>query len=333
VHVIIFWGFVLFLFAVLEALIQGFYSSFTLEFLGPLFSLITIIQDVFGALVIASVLTALYRRFITKVPRLQVDKHGSWDAAVILLLILAVVISMFGQNIAGVAKHNFVLGEYEVRPISAALSKAFFSGPENAGTYYDVFWFAHVIFVLGFLNFLPYSKHLHVLTSVPNVYFSKTKDKRYHIKPLNLEDENVDNYGVADFEHLTWKQVFDGLTCTECGRCTAACPAANTGKPLSPRKIMVDIRKRAMEKAPAMLAGKELEPNVTLVHDYITDDELWACTSCNACVYECPVSIEHLDSIIDMRRNLVLSESAFPPELNNVFKLSLIHISEPTRPY
>lgn len=320
VHVIIFWGFILFLFAVIEALIQGLYSPFTLEFLGPLFSAITIIQDFFGALVIISVLTALYRRFITRVPRLQVDKSGSWDAAAILLMILFVVVSMFGQNISLVAKNNFVLSEYEIRPISVALSRVFYTDTANADVYYDIFWFSHIIFVLGFLNYLPYSKHLHVLTSVPNVFFAKTKDKRYQIKPLNLEDETIENYGAADFEHLTWKQVFDGYTCTECGRCTAACPAANTGKPLSPRKIIVDIRRRAMEKAPKMLAGEELEPNVTLVHDYITDDELWACTSCNACVYECPVSIEHLDSIIDMRRDLVLTESAFPAELNNVFK-------------
>jgi Fe-S oxidoreductase len=320
VHVIIFWGFILFLFAVVEALIQGFYSPFTLEFLGPLFSVVTVIQDFFGALVIFSVLMALYRRFITRVPRLQVDKSGSWDAAAILLMILFVVVSMFGQNISLVAKNNFVLSEYEVRPISAALSRMFYTDTANAEVYYDIFWFSHIIFVLGFLNYLPYSKHLHVLTSVPNVFFAKTKDKRYQIKPLNLEDETIENYGAADFEHLTWKQVFDGYTCTECGRCTAACPAANTGKPLSPRKIIVDIRRRAMEKAPKMLAGEELEPNITLVHDYITDDELWACTSCNACVYECPVSIEHLDSIIDMRRDLVLTESAFPAELNNVFR-------------
>ncbi|PKL82035.1 MAG: Fe-S oxidoreductase, partial [Ignavibacteriae bacterium HGW-Ignavibacteriae-3] len=130
-------------------------------------------------------------------------------------------------------------------------------------------------------------------------------------------------YGAADFEHLSWKQVLDGFTCTECGRCTAACPAATTGKKLSPREIIVNIRHRTEEKAPLIIektpADNELMQK-TLVHYYILDEELWACTTCMACVYECPVTIEHIDSIVDMRRNLVLGESSFPNELNAVFK-------------
>ncbi|MHB8906533.1 MAG: (Fe-S)-binding protein, partial [Melioribacteraceae bacterium] len=147
--------------------------------------------------------------------------------------------------------------------------------------------------------------------------------KKYALKKLNLEDENLTQYGAADFEHLSWKQILDGFSCTECGRCTAACPAATTGKKLSPREIIVNIRHRTQDKAPLILskAGDENEMiQKTLVHNYITDEELWACTTCMACVQECPVTIEHVDSIVDMRRNLVLGESNFPSELNTIFK-------------
>jgi Fe-S oxidoreductase len=172
------------------------------------------------------------------------------------------------------------------------------------------------------LNYLPYSKHLHVITSIPNTYYAKLEPRKNRLDPIDLQDENTEVFGVADIEQLSWKQVLDGYTCTECGRCTAACPAATVGKSLSPRKIIVDIRRRTMDKAPLLVSGKN-EGEVfekTLVHDYISDIELWECTTCNACVQECPVMIEHVDSIVDMRRNLVLTEAQFPPNLNNVFK-------------
>jgi Fe-S oxidoreductase len=323
IHFLIFWGFVLFLFAVIESIIQGFYSPFTLEFLGPVFSLITIIQDIFGIFVSVAVLSALYRRFIKKVARLDVGKVGNIDAAVILVLILGVVLSMFGQNISHIANNNFHLGEYEVRPVSNFFSSIFYSQSTlSSELFYEIFWWSHLLFIFGFMNFLPYSKHFHVVTSIPNVYFSKIGKEKYSLKKINLEDENVSQYGAADFEHLSWKQILDGFACTECGRCTSVCPAANTGKVLSPRKIIVDIRRRTEEKAPLILGGIQENSILTqnLVHDYITDEELWACTTCNACVYECPVTIEHVDTIVDMRRNLVLMESNFPPELNAVFK-------------
>ena len=322
-HFLIFWGFMLFLFAVIEALIQGFYSAFTLSFLGPVYSIITIIQDIFGLLVILAIFNSFIRRFIIKVPRLQVDKSASMDAVVILLLIMFVVVSMFGQNIALVAKHNFILGENEIRPISAALSPAIFNGNSNAAqNVYEIFWWAHIFLVLGFLNFLPYSKHLHVLTSIPNTFFANLDPVRNTIKKLDLEDENAETFGASDIQHFSWKQILDGYSCTECGRCTSVCPANTVGKSLSPREIIVNIRKRTKDAAPLLASGisegEQFEK--TLVHDYVKDIELWECTTCMACVQECPVMIEHVDSIVDMRRNLVLTESQFPSNLNNVFK-------------
>ncbi|PIX95383.1 MAG: Fe-S oxidoreductase [Ignavibacteria bacterium CG_4_10_14_3_um_filter_37_18] len=321
-HVLIFWGFLLFLFAVLESILQGFYSPINFEWLGYFYSILTFTQDVFGALVIWAVIFSLGRRFILRVPRLMVDKHGMRDAAFILTLILFVVLAMFGQNIAHVAKNNFMLASFEVRPFSLPMAKMFYSmDTTSAGNMYEIFWWLHIVFVFGFLNYLPYSKHLHVLTSIPNVFFSKLNDKK-GLKKINLEDETLEYYGADDVQKLTWKQLLDGYTCTECGRCTSVCPAANSGKTLSPRKIVTDIRKRTFDKAPLMIAGQtegEVFDN-TLVHHYITDKELWQCTTCGACVQECPVMIEHVDAIVEMRRHLVLTESEFPAELNNVFK-------------
>jgi len=321
-HVLIFWGFLLFLFAVLESILQGFSSPINFEWLGYFYSILTFTQDVFGALVIWAVIFSLGRRFILRVPRLMVDKHGMRDAAFILTLILFVVLAMFGQNIAHVAKNNFMLASFEVRPFSLPMAKMFYSmDTTSAGNMYEIFWWLHIVFVFGFLNYLPYSKHLHVLTSIPNVFFSKLDDKK-GLKKINLEDETLEYYGADDVQKLTWKQLLDGYTCTECGRCTSVCPAANSGKTLSPRKIVTDIRKRTFDKAPLMIAGQtegEVFDN-TLVHHYITDKELWQCTTCGACVQECPVMIEHVDAIVEMRRHLVLTESEFPAELNNVFK-------------
>ncbi|MFA6597706.1 MAG: heterodisulfide reductase-related iron-sulfur binding cluster [Ignavibacteriaceae bacterium] len=321
-HVLIFWGFLLFLFAVVESILQGFYTPITFAGLGFVYSILTFTQDVFGVLVILAVLISLYRRFVLRVPRLIVDAHGMRDAAFILTLILFVVLAMFGQNISHVAKNNFMLASFEVRPISYPLAKFFYSiNSSSADSFYELFWWMHIVFVFGFLNYLPYSKHLHVLTSIPNVFFAKLDDQK-GLKKINLEDETLEYYGADDIQKLSWKQLLDGYTCTECGRCTSVCPAANSGKSLSPRKIITDIRKRTFDKAPLMIAGQNEGElfDKTLVHHYISDKELWQCTTCGACVQECPVTIEHVDSIIDMRRHLVLTESEFPAELNNVFK-------------
>lgn len=323
-HFLIFWGFVLFLFAVLESIIQGFYSPFTLQFLGPIYSAINIIQDVLGLLVILAVLFSLYRRYILKVPRLIVDKHGMFDAGFILSLILIIIVSMFGMNITNVILNNFQLASFEIRPLSLPLANLFSDGTSTSNVilWNEIFWWVHILTVLIFLNYLPFSKHLHILTSIPNVFFAKIGEDKNALKPINLEDENIEFFGADDIDKLTWKQILDGYTCTECGRCTNACPAANTGKSLSPRKIIMDIRKRTLEKAPLIVEGINDENifSKTLVHNYISDIELWECTTCMACVQECPVTIEHLDSIIDMRRHLMLTESNFPSELNNVFK-------------
>ncbi len=323
VHFFIFWGFVVFLLAVIEAIIQGFYSGFSFEFLGPVYTVITFIQDVFTLLVMIAVLYALFRRYVLKIPRLEHGKESKIDATVILVMILFVVIGMLGENAADFARHNFQNAGYEYRPVSMFLGKIFFDANSGAANFaYEFFWWEHILVILSFLNFLPYSKHLHVLTSVFNVYFHKVGEHKFALKPLDLEDEEAEQFGAADIDDLTWKQLLDGYSCTECGRCWDACPASTTGKALSPREIIINIRKRTMEKAPLLVEGKEDNEIMekTLVHNYIKDEELWACTTCGACMQECPVTIEHVDAIVDMRRDLVLMESQFPNELNTVFK-------------
>ena len=189
VHFFIFWGFVFFLIAVVEAIIQGFYSPFQLSFLRPVYSVITLVHELIGILVIAAVILALFRRYIIKVPRLQVDKSASIDATFILSLILVVVLSMFFQNMSSYAANGYTEHAYELRPISSSLTSIFFSNPSaGAATAYEVFWWVHIVTIFGFMNFLPYSKHLHVLTSIPNTFFVNLDPIRNTLKPLDLED-------------------------------------------------------------------------------------------------------------------------------------------------
>ncbi|KUO62394.1 Fe-S oxidoreductase [bacterium BRH_c32] len=311
IHFFIFWGFVLFIFAVIESILMGYFEGFSLSFTGILFSAITLVQDFLGIVVLIAVIFAFYRRYIEKVPRLQGNPKGNIDAGIILLLIAFVIITMFGQNISHIAKNNFVLASNEFRPISFYLSKLIYGTDIGySGTAFEIFWWSHIVLILGFMNYLPYSKHFHVFSSIPNVFFGKTDVKeKYALTAINFEEDEP-LFGASDVTELTWKQNLDGYSCTECGRCTAACPANNTGKLLSPKKIITDIRKRLVD---------QIQDNI-LLNNYITAEELWACTTCNACVYECPVMIEHVDTIVDLRRNLVLAESQFPSELNDVFK-------------
>jgi Fe-S oxidoreductase len=329
-HFFIFWGFIVLLAAVLESICEGVVPGFSFAFLGPLYGPLLFLEDLFGLIVVVAVLFALYRRHILRPKRLGGDHVSTADATIILLLILFIMITMFGQNGSQIAlKENAVM---ESRIISTAFSSAFSGVSRNRiEEWSSAFWWLHVLLVLGFLNYLPYSKHLHILSSIPNVYLAKL-EPRGSLKPLNLQDETVTKFGASDVEDFSWKQLLDGYSCTECGRCTAACPANLTGKVLSPRKIIVDMRRRLMEKGPLVLAGVQLEDTARsegsgepllrkkLVDDYITEDELWACTSCLACVQECPVQIEHVDSIVDMRRYLVLNESRFPKELQTTFQ-------------
>ncbi len=319
-HFFIFWGFVILLTAVLESLGEGLVPGFSLSFLGPLYAPLTYLQDMIGLFVVLSVSISILRRLIAPPKRLRVEGHSMWDAILILALILTVMVTMFGQNAARIA-----LGAPAYYRVVSAPLAMMFGGVELdvVIAWYHIFFWGHILAVLGFLNYLPYSKHLHVLTSIPNVYFSSLAP-RGALRPINLADETLTKFGATDVGDFTWKQLLDGYTCTECGRCTSVCPANTTGKVLNPKKIMVDLRARTKERAHLHGSGKEDSASETilghqLLDNFITEQELWACTTCMACMQECPVTIEHVDTIVDLRRGLVLNESRFPEELKATF--------------
>jgi Fe-S oxidoreductase len=324
-HAFIFWGFLVLLTSILEAIGEGLSSGLTLSFIGIFYQPLQFFQDLFAGLVMVGVFIALYRRYILRPKRLQVDRHAQLDATAILCTIFLIMISLLGQNAVRLQTDVDQGGHF----LSAALAPLLTASNASTNTVlFEIYWWMHILLVLGFLNYLPYSKHAHILTSLPNVFLTSLKPKGA-LQPIDLEAEGVEKFGATDVDDLTWKQLLDGFTCTECGRCTDSCPANTTGKLLSPKKIMNDIRHRVTEKGPLLSKGdraaamQDGEKNLlenTLLHHYITSEELFACTTCMACMQECPVNIEHVPAIVDLRRSLVLMESNFPPEVQAVFK-------------
>ena len=334
-HAGIFWGFMILLASVVEAILEGLHHSWSLNFLGPIYSMTTILTDIFCALIITATFIALWRRYISKIKRLQVDGEKV-EAAMILMTIFTIVSSLLLQNIARIQMPNVtgianitgqMNGDYSwaFRPI--AMSLAPLVSPEIAPMLFEITWWIHVVLVLAFMNYLPFSKHLHVLTSVPNVFLGPLKPTNT-LSVINFEDETIEQYGAKDIEDFTWKTLLDGYTCTHCGRCTSVCPANQTGKVLDPRGIIVAIHDRTMDKAPLLIKqqqGKELTEaeqaifDKKLIGDYIDPQALWDCTTCGACMQECPVNIEHVPAIVEMRRNLIMMEAEFPQELQPAY--------------
>jgi Fe-S oxidoreductase/nitrate reductase gamma subunit len=341
-HALIFWGVCVLTVGTIELLLHGSFPAFSFSFLPTrLYGFYSISQDVFGVLVLAAIAFAFYRRLVMHPPRLEGDKLEHSDAYLILGAIAGLMITMFAVNALELALEPDSITRAKV--FSLALSMPLAGLPAGVLTAaHGVFWWTHALLVLAFLNYLPYSKHLHIVSSIPNVYLSNSQGPgpKGVIRFMDLEAEGVEQFGAADVDQMTWKDLLDGYTCTECGRCTEACPAHITGKILSPRKIIIDTRRRLMEKAPLLMGDRSELEHRALVHgegddggasvtailenrlldNYITEEELWECTTCRACIQECPVGIEHLDHIIDMRRNLVLMESRFPPEVLPTFE-------------
>jgi Fe-S oxidoreductase len=341
-HAFIFWGFCVLTAGTAELILQGIFPAFSYAFLPTgIYRLYSVSQDLFGILVLAAIAYAFYRRLVIHPKRLQGDGTHQADALIILGAIGGLMVTMFLANaFALVLEPGSVVREKFVsHGVAAALAGI---SPSAAAIGHGIFWWTHAMLVLAFLNYLPYSKHLHIITSIPNVYFSNANGPapKGVIRYMDLEAEGAEQFGAADVQDLTWKDLLDGYSCTECGRCTAACPANLTGKVLSPRKIIINTRQRLMEKGPlvvgdvagfehpALVRGEGGDAGATtaavlenrLLDNYITEEELWQCTTCRACIQECPVGIEHLDHIIDLRRDLVLMESRFPEEVQPAFE-------------
>jgi Fe-S oxidoreductase/nitrate reductase gamma subunit len=334
-HALVFWGFVVLTVGSAEILLAGVFP--TLAFRNWLPSgphrLFVLSQEGFAIFVLVAVSVLLYRRIVVKPARLQGDNVHSGDAILILSMIAGLMITLILTS----AFDRIIEPRLPmfVQPVSAPVAMLFgWMSPEAASTGRELSWWSHALLILVFLNYLPYSKHLHVIVSLPNTFLSNTSGPGIigAMKPMDLEVE-TDQFGASDVTHLTWKNLLDGYSCTECGRCTAACPANITGKPLSPRKIVINTRERLSEVAPTIIGGTDtfaeplfgkpvvaIEAARRLTDTYITEEELWACTSCRACVYECPVSIDQLEIINELRRGLVLTESRFPEEIQPAFE-------------
>jgi Fe-S oxidoreductase/nitrate reductase gamma subunit len=343
-HAAVFWGFIVLTAGTVELLVQGVWPQFSYGLvLGrPLYAPYVMSQESFAVFVLGAVAWLFYRRLILKPKRLRGDALEQMDALIILSMIALLMITLLLFNASAVIARPEQAEP--ARMISRGLAAALGGmSAATAATVVTVTWWLHILLVLVFLNYLPYSKHLHVITSLPNVYLSNTSGpgQRGAMPAMDLEAEGVEQFGASDVDHLSWKNLLDGYSCTECGRCTAACPANITGKMLSPRKIVINVRERLLEKAPLLVHEVTAKPHSALVHgegelgtdttatevlehrlldNFITEDELWACTSCRACVQECPVSIDQLEVINELRRDLVLMESRFPAEIQPVFQ-------------
>jgi Fe-S oxidoreductase len=336
-HFVIFWGFVTITIGSIETFGVGVYHDFAYwKLLGKgLTSLLYLLQDLFCAAVIVALMVALYRRFVIKPERLKYEdqKAVNLDATIIIGLILVLVVLLFGARAV-----EYLLGQGETNGyfpgaafISVALSHLF-SGlsAEALHHWYTFFWWAHTLVILGFLIYIPFSKHLHLLGAIPNIFFRRNRPIG-ELTKMDLEDESVETYGVSKVEEFTWKQLLDLYGCTECGRCSDNCPATLTGKPLSPKLTIHHLREHLKDRGKSLLArgGSDGEAAATnpagemaksLVGDVCLHDELWSCTTCGNCMEHCPVFIEHIDKYVDMRRYLVLMESNFPDEVQTVMR-------------
>lgn len=319
--------------------------------LGGLYTFTISFIEILSVSAFIATIVFLARRNLLKLPRLKMKEMIGWptkDANLILIFELILLICIFTMN--GADEVLFQRGASHAEmgtngsfgfSVSSILGPILFDGLSTDSLHIaERFgWWGHLIMVLGFLNYLPYSKHFHILLAFPNTYYSnlEAKGKFSNMDSVTKEvklmmDPTADPYaapdpgtpppsrfGAKDVTDLSWKNLMDAYTCTECGRCTSSCPANITGKLLSPRKIMMDTRDRLVEVGEAKRKnGKDFEDGKALLGDYISEEELWACTSCNACVDECPVNIDPLSIIIDLRRFLVMEESKIPNELTGM---------------
>ena len=344
-HFIIYAGFIIINIEVLEIVLDGLFGTHRMfaATLGGLYSFLINFFEILALGVLSVCIAFLARRNILKLNRFMKHELDGWprsDANYILITEIILMSLFLTMNSADRAlqlqgsEHyidhgNFVLSGL-IAPSLQHLSSATLMGIER------ICWWLHIAGIFAFLNYLPYSKHLHILLAFPNAYYGRLEPKgkmenmqnvqnevTYMFKPElapTAADEQAHKFGAKDIFDLSWKNLLDAYSCTECGRCTVACPANKTGKLLNPRKIMMDTRDRMEEVGRNINANKTFAPdNKTLLHDYITTEELRACTTCNACVEECPVSINPLDIILELRRSLVMEESNAPAEWNAMF--------------
>ena len=315
IHAFIFWGFLVLFPTIVMALIAAVARGETLPWLGSQ-GWFALLVDLFVLLVLVGVTSAVWIRKVQRPERFKGSHLG--EADLILALIALIVITLLLWHAALIATG---LNEWPAgwSPVSNAIASVF-----GEGTWADVrerlFVWTHVLLVVGFLAYLPHSKHLHIATAAINVWFGRTRSHG-RLEPLDftVEDESAMRFGSATVADMTWKQMVDTMSCTECGRCQDVCPAYATGKELSPKLLIMGLRDQLMAEGPKLLGDEafELSP---LVPNAVSDDVVWDCVTCGACVQECPVAIEHVDHIVDLRRHLVMVESRFPAETGTMLR-------------
>ena len=348
-HIIVYVGFVVINIELLEIIIDGLFGTHRVfAFIGTTYDVLIASFEILAFLVLVAVFAFWSRRNAIKLKRFVSSDLKGWpkndgnyilyfEVVLMTLFLLMNASDLHLQNVPGGFSHFIKAGSF---PISQFI-EPIFNGMSNELVMLlsEIFWWLHITGILIFMNYLYFSKHLHILLAFPNTYFanlnpqgqfdnleSVTKEVKLMMDPTADPfaaapvDENAvpSKFGASDIQDLNWVQLLNAYTCTECGRCTSSCPANITGKKLSPRKIMMDTRDRMEEVGRNIDANKGIfiPDNKTLLNDYITAEELWACTSCNACVEECPVNISPLSIIMDMRRYLVMEQSAAPMPVN-----------------
>ena len=344
-HVVVYVGFIIINIEVLEIIIDGITGShrfFSKIFNTYIYNFLIASFEIFALLVLISVFIFWTRRNIVKIKRFLSAEMKGWpkfDADNILYFEVVLMLLFLSMNAT-----DFILQERNYDnyysagsfPISTFLVPLFDSLSTSSVYYLErTFWWSHIIGIFFFLNYLYYSKHLHILLAFPNTYFANLEDKgkfnvlesvknevllMFYPEKASQNTQNIDKFGASDVLDLNWVQLMNAYSCTECGRCTSECPANITGKKLSPRKIMMDTRDR-LEKVSKNISinkGKFIDDGDRLLDNYISKEELWACTSCNACVEACPINIDPLSIIMDMRQYLIMEESSAHPDLNNM---------------
>jgi Fe-S oxidoreductase len=308
-HSLIFWGFLALQIRTLNFLLNGVHEDISLETLmGDVFTIgLRPVMDAFNILVIVGTLMAAWQRLFWKPPRMTLNIDG-W---IILGLIAWLMVTDVFTNSAEIVldRPNHEWASFVAFGFAELWDGIGFTG-EGMELFHVAWWYSHLVTFLAFLVYLPYSKHSHVLTIAPSV-FSRSLEPSGVLQPIK-DFETAESFGAGKLEAFNWKQMMDSYTCTECGRCTAACPANITGKVLSPKQVIIDIRHMLEEQVPALSPSTHRPEQPTPLIEGVGTEPIWDCVTCGACMYECPVFIEHVPTIMDMRRFLVMEESNMP---------------------